>query len=419
VLIGPSPAAHPRVSATSRPPNVVLILVDTLRADHLPFHGYERPTAPFLSRLAAEGVVFDRAWSTSGWTAPATASLLTSLYPQQHGVVRPPDPAGRRVNRIPPGAQTMAEALHVAGYRTFAVSDNVLVSPRMGFDQGFDVFEASVGATVERVNKWIRDHRAEMAAAAPYFLYVHYMEPHEPYLPHEPWFRAFSADGLAASARPRHFVAAYDSEIRALDESLSRLYRTMGWDDGTVLIVTSDHGEEFGDHGGGGHGHSLFSELLHVPLVFHAPPGRFAPGRVDEPVSLIDVLPTLRALLDLPAGPRDEGVSLAGLLQGRHEGFDRPLFAHLEQLETRRIWTATLEGEWTRISLTPGAPLLFNLADDPYERRDLSRDALPTAAWLGRSAERFAARLRPPPGPVPANPGARELEELRALGYTH
>ena len=409
-------------TSAARRPNVVVILIDTLRADHLPIYGYARPTAPFLSQLAAGGVVFERAWSTSGWTAPATASLFTSLYPEQHGVVRRLDPVSGRVNRIPAGVQTMAQALRAGGYRTFAVSDNALVAPEMGFDQGFDVFEASVGASVERVNKWIRDRRVDLDSGEPYFLYVHYMEPHEPYLPHEPWFREFSSDGLAGQARPRHFVAAYDSEIRALDDSLARLYRSMGWDEGTILIVTSDHGEEFGDHGGGGHAHSLFSELLHVPLVFHADRGRFATGRVDEPVSLVDVLPTLRALLDLPPEPRDEGESLASLLQGRREGFDRPLFAHLEQFKTGRIWNATLAGEWKRISLTPGTPVLFNLAEDPEERHDLLAGgdvgASLADAWLLRGADGLRARVMPPPDPVAVTPSAETLEELRALGYT-
>jgi arylsulfatase A-like enzyme len=408
----------------TRRPNVVVILVDTLRADHLTVYGYARPTAPFLSQLAAEGVVFEHAWSTSGWTAPATASLFTSLYPEQHGVVRRLDPASGRVNRIPPEAQTIAEALRAGGYRTFGVSDNVIVAPEMGFDQGFDVFEASSGASVERVNKWVRDHRADLEAGQPYFLYLHYMEPHEPYPPHEPWFRQFSTDGLAGDARPRHFVAAYDSEIRALDDSLARLHRTMGWDANTIVVVTSDHGEEFGDHGGGGHAHSLFAELLHVPLVFHSGDRRFAPGRVDEPVSLVDVLPTLRGLLRLPAGPHDEGVSLAGLLAGRREGFDRPLFAHLEQFATGRVWSATLEGEWKRIHLAPGGAMLFNLADDPADRHDLladggpGDDALVAAARLSEEAERLAARLGAPPEPVTVTPDAATLEELRALGYT-
>jgi choline-sulfatase len=406
-----------------RRPNVVVILVDTLRADHLPFHGYARDTAPFLTRLAAKGVVFDRAWSTSGWTAPATASLLTSLYPQQHGLVRPPDPARSQANRIPQGAETIARAMRRAGYRTFGVSDNALVSPALGFDEGFDVFEASVGASAERVNKWIRDHRAEMNASAPYFLYVHYMEPHEPYLPHQPWYRVFSNDGAAPEARPRHFVAAYDSEIRALDDSLARLHRAMGWDEGTILVVTSDHGEEFGDHGAGGHAHSLYSELLHVPLVFHASDGRFTSRHVAEPVSLVDVLPTLRALLGLPPGARDEGQSLRGLLEGRDEGFDRPLFAHLQQFATGRVWNATLAGEWKRIELTPGTPLLFNLADDPREQHALPVDApglgaQEAEAWLARSAGSLAARLPPLPKPVTVTTSAETLEALRALGYT-
>jgi arylsulfatase A-like enzyme len=404
-------AAHP-----PRRPNVVVILVDTLRADHLPVYGYERPTAPFLTRLAGESAVFERAWSTSGWTAPATASLFTSLYPQQHGVVRGFDAVRGTVNRIPAGAQTMAEALRAAGYRTYAVSDNVLVSPELGFDRGFDVFEASTGASVERVNKWIRDRRAELSSGGPYFLYVHYMEPHEPYLPHEPWFREFSADGRAVSARPRHFVAAYDSEIRALDESLSRLYRAMGWDEDTVLVVTSDHGEEFGDHGGGGHGHSLFSELLRVPLIVRGP-GLVA-RRIDEPVSLVDVLPTLRTLVTAPAGPHDEGVSLAGLLRGGSEGFDRPLFAHLEQFKTHRVWSATLEGEWKRIALLPGGPLLFNLADDPGEHDDLAAIADHATDRLASRALELEQRLPAPRVAEPAHPSARTLEALRALGYT-
>jgi arylsulfatase A-like enzyme len=397
-------------------PNVVLILIDTMRADHLPFHGYERPTAPFLTRLASEGVVFDRAWSTSSWTAPATASLFTSLYPEQHGVTRRVDSATGRVNRVPESAETIAEAFRAAGYHTLGVSDNGLVSPELGFDQGFDVFESAVGATAERVNKWIRDQRPDLASGRPYFLYVHYMEPHEPYLPHEPWFRDFSGDGWRKTPG-RALAAAYDSEIRALDEGLARLYRTMGWDDGTIVVVTADHGEEFGDHGGGGHAHSLFSELLRVPLVFHAPHGRFTPRHVSEPVSLLDVLPTLRALIGRPAGPRDEGVSLAGLLRGRDESFDRVLHAHLEQFETGRIWKATLAGEWKRITLDPGLPMLFNLLDDPRERHDLAQEEPAAAAALDEAARELEARLPTPLGPVEASPGAQALQELRALGY--
>jgi arylsulfatase A-like enzyme len=414
-------AAHTRAP---RRPNVVVVLIDTLRADHLPFHGYPRDTAPFLSSLAEGGVVFDHAWSTSSWTAPATASLFTSLYPQEHGVVHGLDrtvtgaPAGsgnRLVNRIPAAVQTVAEMFHDAGYLTLGVSDNAHVSRETGFDQGFDEFESATGATAERLHKWVRDHRPRMTAHQPYFLYVHYVEPHEPYLPREPWYSAFAKDDVQHPSHAR-FVNAYDSEIRSLDDGLGRLYRACGWSEDTVLVVTSDHGEEFGDHGGGGHAHSLYSELLHVPLLVHGLPGA-VPRRVDEPVSLIDVLPTLRELVGLPADPRAEGVSLLSLLRGGGQGLDRPLFAHLVQFETGRIWEATLQGEWKRLRLRPGAPQLYNLVDDPLERHDLSETVPSVSAALDRRGAALAARMPALPAAVDTAVSAETAESLRALGY--
>lgn len=415
-------AAHTRAP---RRPNVVVILIDTLRADHLSFHGYARPTAPFLSTLAGEGVVFDNAWSTAGWTAPATASLFTSLYPQQHGVVFGLDRAvdgepiedRRLVNRIPAEIETLAEMFQAAGYRTLGVSDNVHVSRETGFDQGFDEFESSTGATAERLHKWVRDHRAQMAQRQPYFLYAHYVEPHEPYLPREPWYSKFAQDGTPRGSHAR-FVDAYDSEIRSLDDGLARLYRACGWSEDTVLVVTSDHGEEFGDHGAGGHAHTLYSELLHVPLLVRGLPGAVA-RRVDESVSLVDVLPTLRDLVGRPADPRAEGVSLLPLLRGGTQGFDRPLFAHLVQFRTGRVWEATLQGEWKRIRLHPGAPQLFNLADDPREQQDLSGTLPSVSAALDRDQAAFATRFGAPRIPVDTAMTPQTLEGLRALGYAH
>ncbi|MET0555230.1 MAG: sulfatase [Vicinamibacteria bacterium] len=407
--------AHTRAP---RRPNVVVILVDTLRADHLPAYGYARDTAPFLQTLAAEGVVFENAWSTSSWTAPATASLFTSLHPQQHGVVHGLDrntTDGRRlVNRIPAAVETLAEMFKDAGYLTLGVSDNAHVSRETGFDQGFDEFESATGATAERLHKWVRDHRPRMAKQ-PYFLYVHYVEPHEPYLPREPWYSQYARDGRA---HPTHakFVDAYDSEIRSLDDGLGRLYRACGWSEDTVVIVTSDHGEEFGDHGGGGHAHSLYSEVLRVPLVVHGVPGA-VPHRVDEPVSLIDVMPTLRELIGRPADARAEGLSLLGLLRGGGQGFDRPLFAHLVQFETGRIWEATIEGEWKRLRLRPGAPQLYNLADDPQEAHDLSETLPSVAAALDRRGSALAARMPVLPAAVDTAVSPQTAESLRALGY--
>lgn len=405
-------------SRATRRPNVVVILVDTLRADHLPTHGYARATAPFVDSLARAGVVFENAWSTSSWTAPATASLFTSLYPQDHGVVHSLDREaadGRRlVDRIPGDVETLAEMFRAAGYRTLGVSDNAHVSRETGFDQGFDEFESGTGATAERLHKWVRDRR-ERLARGPYFLYVHYVEPHEPYLPREPWHADFARDGRA---HPTHakFVDAYDSEIRSLDDGLARLYRACGWAEDTVVIVTSDHGEEFGDHGRGGHAHTLYDEVLRVPLIVHGVPGAVA-RRVDEPVSLVDVLPTLRELLGGPADPRAEGVSLLPLLRGGTTGFDRPLFAHLVQFETGRVWDASIEGGWKRLRLSDGTSHLFDLDGDPREIHDLA-EALPSvAAALDRRDRAVAARRPEAPVPVETLVSRETAESLRALGY--
>ena len=141
------------------------------------------------------------------------------------------------------------------------------------------------------------------------------------------------------------------------------------------------------------------------------------PRRIDEPVSLIDVMPTLRELIGRPADARAEGVSLLGLLRGGGEGFDRPLFAHLVQFETGRIWEATLAGEWKRIRLQPGAAQLFNLADDPRETTDLSETLPSVSAALDRRDRAFAARRQAPPGPVETLVSRETAESLRALGY--
>jgi arylsulfatase A-like enzyme len=176
------------VEARLRRPNVVLVVADTLRADHLPFYGYARETAPFLARLAASGAVFEQAASTSSWTAPATASLLTGLYPPQHGVVlglratrrmRRTQPT-LELNRIPGAVTTLAELLHDAGYRTFGVADNITVCRELGFADGFDRWQtlpyAGAAAVADQILAWA----ADLAAARPYFLYVHLMDPHHP-----------------------------------------------------------------------------------------------------------------------------------------------------------------------------------------------------------------------------------------------
>lgn len=399
-------------------PNIVLVVLDTVRADHLPPYGYTRDTAPFLSRLARRGVVFDRAFAASSWTSPSVATLFTSVYPFQHGVIwgmRKMREEGYRFNHLPGALETIPEALKKAGYSTFAVSDNINVSPVTRFDAGFDRFESASDASSEAVNKRIKKWRPDLERAKPYFLYIQYMDAHAPYAARGPYFDRFMADGLAAGERP-DFVAAYDSEIRAMDDRLKGLYETFGWDRDTIVIVTADHGEEFWDRGYGGHAHSLQNELLRVPLIVSG--AGFPPGRVDAPVGLVDVLPTLREIARLPRDPRNEGVSLVPALTGESRQWrDRTLYSHLVTFAESQVHEAILQGRWKLIT-TRGVSALFDIVADPGEREDVAARHPDVVRRLQDEYRSFVKRSRTyAEQPATEHLSEEAVEQLRALGY--
>jgi arylsulfatase A-like enzyme len=409
--------------AAGRRPNIVVILIDTLRRDHLPFHGYSRDTAPFLTRLASRAVVFDQAYSTSGWTSPATASLFTSLYPFQHGVIvgiQKQREQEYRFHRLPSNVETLAQSLKKAGYSTYAISDNINVSPITGFDPGFDWFESASDASAVAVNKRAKKWRSEVTAHAPYFLYLHYLDPHEPYLPHAPWFETFMHDDRPALSR-RDFEAAYDSEIRFVDDKIAGLFEDYGWDRNTLVVVTADHGEEFGDHGHGGHAHTLYSELVNVPLVLYRDvwPGA---RRVPHAVSLIDVLPTLREAAGLPPDPRNEGVSLLPLATGGEwPHADRALFTELVTLAGDDVLTSVIRRRWKRIDWQSGTTQLFDLEHDAREtenrataRPDLLRDLGGQYLAYSKNARKYGDSSK---SDLVLDPDS--IEKLRALGYVN
>jgi arylsulfatase A-like enzyme len=396
-----------------RRPNIVVILIDTLRSDHLPVYGYPRNTAPFLSELAEHGAVFDHAYSTSGWTSPATASLFTSLYPFQHGVVHAQED---RLDRLPTAVKTLAEVLQAAGYATYGVSGNVLVSEETGFSRGFRRFAHAAGGPAELLNKTLKKWRDEILGSRPYFVYVHYMDPHEPYMAAGPWFDEFMADGLKTLANPT-WVAAYDSEIRLVDSKIEGLFRSFGWGEDTLVVVTADHGEEFRDHGRGGHAHTLYGELLDVPLLVYWP-GRVAPGRLGAPVSLIDVLPTLREVAGLPMDPEDQGSSLLPLLRSRSRApRPRSLYAYLIPLQQDKAWRAAIRDGWKLIFTESGKRMLFDLSHDPHEKDNLIGRDPGVAETLGKDYRSFEARADKYSAEQGLKPSAETLHQLELLGY--
>lgn len=321
--------------APRRAPNVVLICLDTVRADHLGTYGYARPTTPALDALAERSVVFTQARATAGWTKPSVPSFLTSTYPLQHGVYEGSahDPTGTLTDLLPSQAFTLAEAFQAGGYRTGAFLHNAQLRRGNGFEQGFEHYEEDK-LDARRIRwlglDWIDDGHAA-AKGQPFFLYLHFLDAHWPYPAGEEWFTRFATaaaterfrgadsrslydainDGAEAlsEADRTALEALYDGALSYLDSELGRFFEGLtmrGLDQDTIVCVIADHGEEFGEHGRLGHGHGLWENLLHVPWILAVPgtPSR----RHVALVSLVDVMPTLLAAAGLPAPPGMQGV---------------------------------------------------------------------------------------------------------------
>ncbi len=414
--------------AVRRAPNVVVVLIDTLRRDHLPCYGYSKHTAPFLSWLAARGVVFENAHSVSAWTPPAAASLFTSLYPFEHGVVRGIALAKRqerlrgveiRLPKLPRAVETIPEALRRRGYATWAITENPNLTPEMGFDQGFQSFSAfPKSLDADTITARLFEQAEAITSRPPYFLYLHYMDVHAPYRERPPLFDA----SLTGDARK---VSAYDSGIHHVDAHIRRAFEGLGWNENTLVIVTADHGEELGERGHFGHGASLFSEVLDIPFLIYLPSGADGGHRVKDRVSLIDVLPTLRAVAGLPTSASDAGVSLLPLLTDPAAGLPaRPLLAHLRRGERKdgreAALRATLLDDWKRIGGEPRGAMLFHLPSDPREERNQARALPELEDRLQRAFREREAHAKSYAGETTAlGLDAEDIEGLKALGYVN
>jgi arylsulfatase A-like enzyme len=344
-------------NARSRNFNIVLIVIDTLRSDHLPFYGYKKNTAPFLNELSKKAVVFRSAYSASSWTSPATASIFTSLYPFQHGVLmglhgiriaRKVNP-DIKLNKIPAEITTITEVLKKKGYKTYGIADNWNIDEKQGFTQGFDKFQTFGYETAAVVNETLLKWQEEIMNSRKYFLYIHYMDPHVPYHRREPWYKP-------GKNKKEHRISCYDSEINYVDKHIREIFNSFLWDKNTLLIITSDHGEGLMDHLKWGHGNSLYREEIQVPLLIYLPGGKIY-RRININVSTIDILPTVRDLTGLPVDRNDAGVSLVPLIENRKNNLhNRYLFSHLlwAKLAEREIeFRTTIYKDWHFIIRSP------------------------------------------------------------------
>ncbi len=430
-----------------RPPDVVLVLVDTLRADRVGAAGGRSGLTPFLDSLAAGGVTFTNAYATSSWTNPSVASLFTSRYPSQTHVAR-------YDSRLGAEEVTLAERLGAAGWRSVGMVGNFRLSAALGFGQGFDAWFPRLARVKPRAQRIARDTLAfydEQLAPYPWsrwtrrplLLYLHFMEPHAPYEP-PAWARrgrvgppppgtseAAANDILLRPGRWHELSAEqvawlaslYDAEVAALDARLARLFRRLagrGVLDHAVVVVTADHGEEFREHGGLQHGTALFQESVRIPLVMTGP-GLPAGKVVHDPVALVDVAPTLLALLGLPAEPRFEGRSLLPLAGTPAAPAD--VLLELEPTGQRidlRRHAAGLVHDDAKLLVPPhGAPTAYELRNDAGETRpdppDLAAEAAALRARLSEWQRVLATRAAPSAETMPLDADTRE--RLRALGY--
>ncbi len=421
------------------PPDVVLVVVDALRADRLGIAGYPRPLTPHLDRLAAEGVWFTDAYSSATWTKPAMATLMTSLYPSEHGLVRlgEADTTGRFVTeKLPRSSTTLAERFRDAGYQTLAVVNQVHLQKKLGFAQGFERFEWRRAKTALDLNAIFRDLLAERDAR-PLFAWIHYLDVHWPYnsrlpaagdlglgptaLEHEPpqglqWVYAWQEEHFDEATRAA-LEARYDHEVAFVDAAIGELVEMLRaggrWRD-TIVVVTSDHGESFGAHGPLMHGHLPYEEELRVPLVVRLPDHPERPrGSRTTLVSLIDVAPTLLDLAGVGvAPPAPRGRSLVPVIEGAEEP-GRPVFA-----QTGGGWSVRV-GPLKLLALESGAYELYDLANDPGELRNLAAEGWDARCeTLAATLRAFRTTLLAPAGDDALGIlGAEDLEELRALGY--
>ena len=396
VFMGQPQTLAPLSGDAGRRPNVIVYVVDCLRADHVGAYGYGLPTTPSLDALADDSVLLADLNSCAPWTKPSTGCLFTSLLPTYHEA-RTVDDA------LPRERTTLAERLQAEGYRTLAWVANPVIHPRLfHFNQGFDrwvdlrsfgeragrahvnALEPDAADITEGVVPWLRGHRDES-----FFLYLHSLDLHYEYLPRPPFDREFVTEDSSGLDRDREL---YDNELAYNDREIGKLVtalKELDLYDDTVLFVTSDHGEEFGEHGSSRHGKTLYQELLHIPGILKLADGMYAGERVEALSSNIDIAPTLLELAGVSIPAEFQGRSLVPEIEGRRVNAPRHVFA--EVVAPQFVAYAVRDERFKYIeTLVPRVEeMLFDLAAKPSETHDVLAEPPREARALVPELHRF------------------------------
>ncbi len=427
-------------------PNIIFLVIDALRTDHLGYSGYPRPTSPNIDALAQESVIFTQCYSQSAHTKPSIASLFTSMYPSQHNIIsgNSKDEHGNVFSPLLISSlKTMAEYLKEGGYNTLGLLEQGQLRNYMGFAQGFNYYNSFM-ILASYINKefltWLpfNKHRE-------FFAYLHYQDVHAPYTPLPAYAKLFDIEqgdfvptrgGAWQSAKDdwRQFlmdfkamkvnvsqedveqlVNAYDAEIRALDDELGLFFRKLkneGVYDNSIIIITADHGESFLEHGKFDHGNGLYDEVLRVPLIIRFPKMQYA-GVVDTPVQMIDILPTLLDYLNIEKSGEISGHSLMKTLGEGNGREEYPIYSEWEELIMVRKGNLKMiyDRELDKAEL-------YDLKNDPGEQNDLSTQDLATVSMMRSELIDWIKEIeanRPEQASIKVD--NKTVENLKSLGY--
>lgn len=461
----PKPVERPNALAK----NVLFIVIDSLRADHLGAYGYDKPTSPRLDQFAADNVMFTQAYAAAPWTLPSHASMFTGLYPMTHG-------AELAKYSLLRGIPTLAEALKSQGYQTGAVICAPFMREGYRLNAGFDIYDTkliySTAPAVKADKELFRKGKGKKLAFdvtdmgleyldkvgdKPFFLFLHYWDVHHPYNPAQKYVDMFDPgytgdiDGFDVLEIPefvpgmdpadlKHMLALYDGEIRYTDDGLTKLLAEVerrGLLENTLVIITSDHGDEFLEHGGRTHMTQLWQETIHIPLLMHIP-GLDVKGRkIDTPVSHVDFFPTILDLLGLNGLPkRQHGLSLNDLIRTgkplpRRDVLSQTVLGTLKNPRggKRGVWTVAITPELVKFHrlahVEEGFKKIFEVSDDPLEQNDLSAERKDEFREFMKNYHKYSSRYRNELEAIKKGTAQRQevmmepafKKQLRDLGY--
>jgi arylsulfatase A-like enzyme/Flp pilus assembly protein TadD len=404
-------------AAATDPPNIVLITLDTVRADRMGFLGSKLGLTPQLDALASEGVVFEHAYSQAPITPVSHATILTGTFPQYHGIRNFGD-------RLPPGVPFLPEILHAQGYHTGAFVGSIILDPKngfaSGFERGFDVYNAGFHrqktgerreASMQRRGEVTLGYALEWLGqqqGGPFFLWFHLWDAHDPYNPPEPF-------------RSRFPKAPYNGGIAYVDATVGKLFdylRKQGLYDNTLIAVAADHGESLGDHGELTHSIFLYDATIHVPMLLKFPGNRFVGQRVSSAASLVDLAPTVLEALGQTPPPAMQGRSLLPLIGNPHPG-DRPSFATGDHSERSFGWSALVSVRMgSKLYVRAPSPELYDLASDPGAKTNLYPGNHAAAVRFAVQVDNFVKRMSTgAPQALQDGLDEKSREKLSALGY--